>query len=128
MANGWANFELQGVGDLAYPKRAILDSRETVREAKPGDASTYRIVTTVQFHVNCNSDSVASLSSDMDIFLQQDYMTAPIVNVGKTDGTVATKELISQNSAVWTIERVTETHNGDGTCVVSVVISDRTDF
>jgi len=127
MANGWKNFELQGTL-FPEPSNAILDSRETVWEARPGASYTFRRITTAQFHVTCSTVSLFSEDAPIDAFLSQTNLTAPTVSVGLPDGGTATTSLIAPSGIPWHIERISEQHNGDGTSVVTVIVTDRTDF
>jgi len=125
MANGWKNFEcFNAAAPGNYPKNAVLDARETVWESQPlagSSSQQYRKVQTVQLHVNCNSDSVTWDSSYLDTLLTQQKLLNPVVKVGLRDGSVADKTL----TGTWQIERVSEGHNGDGTCRVDIVLVQR---
>jgi hypothetical protein len=125
MANGWPNFSFVGAFfEGNYPKNAVLDARETVWESKPAADSSaveYRKVQTVQIHVNCNSDSATSTNSALDSLLSAQTIVNPVVKVGMRDGSVADKTL----TGTWQIERISEGHNGDGTCRVDIVLVQR---
>jgi hypothetical protein len=125
MSNGWKNFEcFDAAVPGNYPKNAILDGRETVWESKPASgtqAAEYRKVQTVQMHVNCNSDSTTWPSSFLEVLLEQQLLSNPVVKVGLRDGSVNDVVL----DGTWQIERITENHNGDGTCRVDITLAQR---
>ena len=124
MANGWPSFSQTGSSyPAAYPKNAVLDARETVWENKPESTTEYRKIQTVQIHVNCNSDSTITNFgvNYVDDLQEAQQMTNPVVKVGKTNGAVADKTL----TGTWQIERVSEGHNGDGTCRIDIILVQR---